>query len=190
MIKDIEGRSTDFVVAEDGTMMHGLAVIYVLRELDGIEEFKVIQETILNTRVQIVLSSKRALEMSSDHHSSLTPSSSNEPQSSNSNEPQPSNSNEPQSSSSKCLVEDPEQSSISNKSQPLNSNEPQPSNSNEPQASSSSALVEDLELNNKIINGFKARLGKNVIIDIETVDKIDAEKSGKFRYIISKVEVS
>jgi phenylacetate-CoA ligase len=32
MLKEIQGRSTDFVVAADGTVMHGLALIYVLRD--------------------------------------------------------------------------------------------------------------------------------------------------------------
>lgn len=150
VLKDIEGRSTDFVVAEDGTMMHGLALIYILRELDGIEEFKVIQETKLNTRVQIVLSSQSA----------LPPSSSSVP-------PLSSSSALPQSSSS-ALVEDLETAPII-----LNN--------------SRDVLVGNQELSNKIIQGFKARLGKNVVIDIEIVEKVQAEQSGKFRYIVSKV---
>ena len=106
VLKDIEGRTTDFVVAANGTMMHGLALIYILRELEGIEEFKITQETKLHTRVQIVLS----------HNSEL-----------------------------------------------------------------SSALKE------KITSGFKTRLGDEVIIDIEISQQIEAEVSGKFRYVISKV---
>jgi phenylacetate-CoA ligase len=54
MLKDIEGRSTDFVVARDGTVMHGLALIYVLRNLPGIESFKVVQESLELTRVLVV----------------------------------------------------------------------------------------------------------------------------------------
>ena len=54
VLKDIEGRTTDFVVAANGTMMHGLALIYILRELSGIDAFKIIQETRLHTRVEIV----------------------------------------------------------------------------------------------------------------------------------------
>jgi len=54
MLREIQGRSTDFVVARDGTVMHGLALIYVLRDVPGIEAFKVIQESIDLTRVQIV----------------------------------------------------------------------------------------------------------------------------------------
>ena len=54
LLKDLQGRTTDFVVASDGTVMHGLALIYVLRDLAGIEGFKVTQETRTHTRVQLV----------------------------------------------------------------------------------------------------------------------------------------
>src|SRR5690606_8217901 len=30
LLKEIQGRSTDFVVAADGTVMHGLALVYVV----------------------------------------------------------------------------------------------------------------------------------------------------------------
>lgn len=103
-LMDIEGRTTDFIIAADGTRMHGLALIYVLRELDGIEEFKIIQEDKLFTRILLVPS---------------TP------------------------------------------------------------------LTEKLKAT--IVDGFQARLGREVKIDIEVVGKIDAEKSGKFRYVVSKV---
>ncbi|GHF99339.1 phenylacetate--CoA ligase family protein [Thalassotalea marina] len=104
-LMDIEGRTTDFVVAQDGTVMHGLALIYVLRELQGINEFKIIQESKLLTRIQIVPTEKEL----------------------------------------------------------------------------PSALKEE------IITGFKKRLGDDVEIELEVVEKIEAEKSGKFRYVISKV---
>ncbi|WP_448547398.1 phenylacetate--CoA ligase family protein [Thalassotalea fusca] len=106
-LKEIEGRTTDFIVAEDGTVMHGLALIYVLRELEGIEEFKIVQETKLLTRVQVV---------------------------------------------------------------------------------PTDTLTDKLKT--QIIDGFKARLGDNVQIALEQVDAIAAEKSGKFRYVISKVEAA
>jgi phenylacetate-CoA ligase len=107
ILKDIEGRTTDFVVAANGTMMHGLALIYILRELSGIEEFKIVQETKLHTRVQIVPSVNTELSY---------------------------------------------------------------------------------QLQATIIADFKARLGYEVIIDLEIVKQIEAEKSGKFRYVISKVD--
>ena len=54
MLREIQGRSTDFVVAEDGTVMHGLALIYILRDLPEIAAFKIIQETRRSVRVQVV----------------------------------------------------------------------------------------------------------------------------------------
>ena len=37
----------------------------------------------------------------------------------------------------------------------------------------------------KIVSGFKQRLGAEVQVVVDLVDHIPAEKSGKFRYIIS-----
>ncbi|MEY3201077.1 MAG: hypothetical protein RIR70_627 [Pseudomonadota bacterium] len=54
MLREIQGRSTDFVVAEDGTVMHGLALIYVLREMPGLAQFRIIQESRTLTRVEVV----------------------------------------------------------------------------------------------------------------------------------------
>lgn len=51
LLKDIQGRSTDFVVARNGRVMHGLALIYVIREVPGVRQFKVIQESLEHTRV-------------------------------------------------------------------------------------------------------------------------------------------
>ncbi|GGO63791.1 phenylacetate--CoA ligase family protein [Bowmanella pacifica] len=104
MLESIEGRSTDFVVAADGTVMHGLALIYILRDLPGIEAFKVTQETLLQTRVQVVVKEE------------LT-----------------------------------------------------------------DAMTEQVQA------GFQARLGKDVSVEVEVVDEIQPEKSGKYRYVISKV---
>ncbi|HET9952705.1 MAG TPA: AMP-binding protein [Candidatus Eisenbacteria bacterium] len=50
----IEGRRTDFVVAADGTVMHGLSLIYVMRELPEIEAFRIVQESLDRTRVEVV----------------------------------------------------------------------------------------------------------------------------------------
>lgn len=54
VLGELQGRSTDFLVAQDGTIMHGLALIYVLRELNGVREFKIIQESLDRVRVQVV----------------------------------------------------------------------------------------------------------------------------------------
>ncbi len=102
LLEDIQGRSTDFVVAADGTVMHGLSLIYILRDMPGVKAFKVIQETLALTRVLLT----------TDEY-----------------------------------------------------------------FSSDGAA--------QIISGFKQRLGAEVSVVVKLVDNIPAEKSGKFRYIIS-----
>jgi phenylacetate-CoA ligase len=102
LLQDIQGRSTDFVVAADGTVLHGLSLIYILRDLTGVQSFKVVQESQALTRV--------------------------------------------------LLVTD---------------------------ASFSTASVD------VIIKGFRQRLGAEVQVQVDLVGDIPAEKSGKFRYIIS-----
>lgn len=104
VLKEIQGRSTDFLVAQDGTVMHGLALIYVLRDLPQILAFKIIQESLDFTRVLVV--SEGGLNR---------------------------------------------------------------------------------ELVSKIELGFKTRLGEQVKIIVEEVAEIPSEKSGKFRYVVSKV---
>lgn len=104
LLKEVQGRSTDFVVAADGTVMHGLALIYVLRELPGIGSFKIIQHTRSELEVQVV-----------------------------------------------------------------------------PTAEFSTATE------SVIREGLGKRLGASVAIDVRRVDEIAPEKSGKFRYVVSKV---
>ena len=50
----IEGRTTDFVIAADGTLMHGLALIYTVRDLPGVQHFRIIQHDLNLTEVEIV----------------------------------------------------------------------------------------------------------------------------------------
>ncbi len=104
MLEEIQGRTTDFVVAADGTIMHGLAIVYPIRDIPGIAAFKVVQESLQLTVVQIV--------------------------------PGPG-----------C-------------------------------GSDVEAIIE---------RGVKARLGESVIVSVKRVNEIQREKSGKFRYVISKV---
>ena len=54
LIQEIQGRTTDFIVAADGTLMHGLALIYVVRDLPGVQQFKIIQENLHATRILLV----------------------------------------------------------------------------------------------------------------------------------------
>jgi phenylacetate-CoA ligase len=49
----LDGRSTDFIIAADGTVMHGLALIYVLRDIPAIDQFKIVQESLSHTRVLV-----------------------------------------------------------------------------------------------------------------------------------------
>lgn len=102
ILKDIQGRSTDFVVASDGTVMHGLALIYILRDLVGVKSFKVIQESRELTNVLLVVDDAFKPD-----------------------------------------------------------------------------TVQDIQ------RGFRQRLGQQVTVVVNIVDAIAAEKSGKFRYIVS-----
>jgi phenylacetate-CoA ligase len=54
VLEQILGRATDFVVASDGTVLHGLALIYVVRDLPGIASFRIVQESRDLTRVELV----------------------------------------------------------------------------------------------------------------------------------------
>ena len=54
VLHDVQGRATDFVVARDGTVMHGLALIYVLRDMGDVAGFKIVQEDLDLTRVLVV----------------------------------------------------------------------------------------------------------------------------------------
>lgn len=104
LLKEIQGRTTDFVTASDGTLMHGLALIYVIRDIAGVENFKIIQESITETRVQLVTNDEFAEE------------------------------------------------------------------------------------NMQVIKrGLKQRLGADVKVDVETVENIPRESSGKYRYVVSRV---
>ncbi|MBL0351986.1 MAG: phenylacetate--CoA ligase family protein [Dechloromonas sp.] len=105
LLKEIQGRSTDFVIATDGTVMHGLALIYILRDLPGVRSFKVIQESRQLTNVLLVIGPEFQSEMIG-----------------------------------------------------------------------------------KIIEGFKQRLGSSAEIKVQTVENIPPEKSGKYRYVISRIE--
>jgi phenylacetate-CoA ligase len=44
LLGKVEGRSTDFIIGHDGRLIHALSVIYILREINTIKQFRVIQE--------------------------------------------------------------------------------------------------------------------------------------------------
>lgn len=54
LLERVLGRTTDFIVAQDGTVMHGLALIYILRDMEEVSSFKIIQEKRDLIRVQVV----------------------------------------------------------------------------------------------------------------------------------------
>ncbi|WP_342804800.1 AMP-binding protein [Alteromonas sp. M12] len=108
MLESIEGRSTDFVVAADGTILHGLSLIYILRDIKSVEAFKIVQESMQHTHVQVVSKNGEV----------------------------------------------------------------------------------DEQTQNIIITGIQARLGAEVSVTVESLTEIAPEKSGKYRYVISKVSVT
>ena len=50
----VVGRQTDFIVAADGRIMHALALIYVLRAVPGVGQFKLVQHAVDRLEVQVV----------------------------------------------------------------------------------------------------------------------------------------
>ncbi|TQF00112.1 MAG: phenylacetate--CoA ligase family protein [Spiribacter salinus] len=62
----IEGRSTDFVVDSEGRRMHGLALIYVVREQPGVRAFRIEQQSRERTTVYLVADDDYAPEVEAD----------------------------------------------------------------------------------------------------------------------------
>ena len=58
VVNEVKGRTTDFVVRPDGVIMHALAVIYVLRAVEGIAEFKLVQHALRDVEVLVVPDSR------------------------------------------------------------------------------------------------------------------------------------
>jgi phenylacetate-CoA ligase len=54
VLGEVMGRTTDFVVRPDGAIMHALAVIYVLRAVEGVGEFKIVQRSPERLEVSVV----------------------------------------------------------------------------------------------------------------------------------------
>ncbi len=106
VLDEVLGRQTDFVVREDGTMMHALALIYVMRATEGVGRFKCIQHAPLELEVQV--------------------------------------------------VPDARWNEVSAK---------------------------------QVVEGMRARLGENLRVNLKLVDAIPAEASGKYRYVVSRVQL-
>lgn len=64
VLASIEGRSNDFVVARNGTRMHGASLTYIMRSLGGIRAFKIIQESreTITVQLQLDASTSEAIE--------------------------------------------------------------------------------------------------------------------------------
>jgi phenylacetate-CoA ligase len=54
LLEAVEGRSNDCIIAPDGRIINSLALIYSLREIEGIERFRVCQKTLDYFHVQVV----------------------------------------------------------------------------------------------------------------------------------------
>jgi phenylacetate-CoA ligase len=102
---NMRGRTTDFVVTPDGRWQHALSVIYVVRDIEGVDQFKIVQEDVDDIKVLLKI------------HQGLYPADGNE----------------------------------------------------------------------RIVKGFKKRMGEDVKVSIEMRDEIPCEASGKHRYVVSKV---
>lgn len=102
---NIRGRTTDFIVTPDGKWQHALSVIYVVRDIEGVAEFKIIQEEADDVRVLLLV------------HEDIYPTDGNE----------------------------------------------------------------------RIVRGFKKRMGADVKVKVEMTDEIPPDASGKYRYVVSKV---
>lgn len=57
VIEEVVGRNTDFLIHENGSIIHALAAIYILRETRGVEQFKITQQAINEFDVLIVTNS-------------------------------------------------------------------------------------------------------------------------------------
>ena len=54
LLERIDGRSNDSVLAPDGRVINSLALVYPLREVEGIEQFRICQKTLGTFHVQII----------------------------------------------------------------------------------------------------------------------------------------
>ena len=56
VMKVLKGRSTDFIVIPDGRWVHGLALIYVVRDIPGVQQYQIVQEDVDAILVRLVCS--------------------------------------------------------------------------------------------------------------------------------------
>jgi phenylacetate-CoA ligase len=53
LLERIEGRANDSVVTPDGRIVNSLALVYALREIEGIEQFRVVQQAVDRFHLQL-----------------------------------------------------------------------------------------------------------------------------------------
>jgi phenylacetate-CoA ligase len=58
LLERIEGRSNDSIVAPDGRIINSLALIYAVRDIEGIERFRVCQKAVDRFQVQMLRNEK------------------------------------------------------------------------------------------------------------------------------------
>ena len=58
----VEGRSTDLLVAPDGTAKHALSLIYVLRDIESVGQFRILQQADFSVDVLVVPASPGVLD--------------------------------------------------------------------------------------------------------------------------------
>ncbi|WP_210394987.1 phenylacetate--CoA ligase family protein [Motiliproteus sediminis] len=57
LLQEVQGRTTDFITATDGAKVHALALIYVIREIEGVDQFKISQFQPNQVTVQLKVNS-------------------------------------------------------------------------------------------------------------------------------------
>jgi phenylacetate-CoA ligase len=62
LLERVEGRSNDAVAAPDGRLINSLALIYPIREVEGIEHFRIVQNTLTGFHIQIVRNERYRVE--------------------------------------------------------------------------------------------------------------------------------
>ena len=58
LLERIEGRSNDLVVAPDGRLINALALVYPLRDIEGIEQYRIAQKQVDSFHVQMTCNSQ------------------------------------------------------------------------------------------------------------------------------------
>jgi len=71
LLENIQGRTTDFIVAPDGTILHALSMIYLVREIEGIEQYKIRQKEVDRFHIQIVRNDSYKIDSETRIHEGL-----------------------------------------------------------------------------------------------------------------------